>query len=383
MTSTHRRLAAGGVLALVLLAFFFRGVDWSALGAAFRTADPLLLCGVVLATVVTYLARAWRWGYLLAPLARVPFVRLFSATVVGFMSGLLVPRAGEVVRPYLVARNHDLTTSAAFASIILERLVDLITVLGLFFLYLYVLPHPEAQTRGPLLDALRWGGALAALGVVTILAVLFAFHTRADWAMSVLDRLLFRLPARLASPVSRALRSFASGLAVLQASPTHLLAILGQSLVVWLSIAASFYCCNRAFGLTLPFHTTFLLLAFLTVGVAVPTPGNVGGFHEAYLLAMTQAFGVSRDTAAAAGIASHALSNLPVLVFGLVFLGREGLTMGKVAKMTDGPSGGAGRSLGRNESALAHQAGGTLRSPQTPLTSRYGKGAPAPEASSK
>jgi len=335
MSATHRRLAVGGLLALGLLLLFFRGVDWTALRAAFRSADPLFLAGVVAATLVTYLARAWRWGYLLAPLARVPFMRLFSVTLVGFMSGLIVPRAGEVVRPYLVARHHALATSAAFASIILERLVDLITVLGLFFLYLYVLPHPAAQTTGPLLGALRLGGALAAAGAGTILALLLMFHLRADRAMAVLDRILFRLPARVAAPVSRASRSFASGLAVLQASPAHLLAILGQSLVVWLAIAASFYCCNRAFGIDLPFHSTFLLIAFLTVGVAVPTPGNVGGFHEAYLLAMTQAFGVSRDTAAAAGIAGHALGNLPVLILGLVFLGREGLTMGKVAEMTE------------------------------------------------
>jgi uncharacterized protein (TIRG00374 family) len=336
MSATHRRLAVGGLLALGLLLLFFRGVDWTVLRAAFRSSDPLFLAGVVAATLVTYLARAWRWGYLLAPLARVPFMRLFSVTLVGFMSGLLVPRAGEVVRPYLIARHHALETSAAFASIILERLVDLITVLALFFLYLYVLPHPAVRT-GPLLGALRLGGALAAAGAGTVLALLLTFHLRADRAMAVLDRILFRLPARVAAPVSRASRSFASGLAVLQASPAHLLAILGQSLVVWLAIAASFYCCNRAFGIDLPFPSTFLLIAFLTVGVAVPTPGNVGGFHEAYLLAMTQAFGVSRDTAAAAGIAGHALGSLPVLILGLAFLGREGLTMGKVAEMTDEP----------------------------------------------
>lgn len=344
MSSTHRRLVAGGVLALALLGLFFRGVDWAALRTAFRSADPWFLAGVVVATVITYLARAWRWGYLLAPLARVPFPRLFSVTLIGFMSGLLIPRAGEVVRPYLVARHHALKTSAAFASIILERLVDLITVLALFFLYLYVLPHPAAQASGPLMGALRLGGALAAAGAGAILTLLFALHLRADRVMGLIDRVLFRLPARVAAPASRALRSFASGLAVLQASPSHLLAILGQSLVVWLAIAASFYCCNHAFGVGLPFPSTFLLLAFLTVGVAVPTPGNVGGFHEAYLLALTQVFGVARDTAAAAGIAGHALGNLPVLVLGLVFLGREGLTMGKVAEMTEEPSDPAGTS---------------------------------------
>lgn len=344
MSATHRRLLAGGVLALALLGLFFRGVEWTALKAAFRSADPWFLAGVVVATLVTYLARAWRWGYLLAPLARVPFIRLFSVTLIGFMSGLLIPRAGEVVRPYLVGRHHALKTSAAFASIILERLVDLITVLALFFLYLYVLPHPAAQATGPLMGALRLGGALAAAGVVVIVALLFALHSRADSVMSLVDRLLFRLPARVAAPASRVLRSFASGLAVLQASPTHLLAILGQSVVVWLAIATSFYCCNRAFGVDLPFSSTFPLLAFLTVGVAVPTPGNVGGFHEAYLLALTQVFGVARDTAAAAGITGHALGSLPVLVLGLVFLGREGLTMGKVAEMTEEPSESAGTS---------------------------------------
>src|SRR4051812_49922516 len=117
-------------------------MDWRALGAAFRTANHLYLAGVVAITVVTYFLRAWRWGNLLAPLARVPLRDLFPATAVGFMTALLVPRAGEVVRPYLISRRYPIRTSAGFASIILERLLDLITVLTLFALYLYVLPPP-------------------------------------------------------------------------------------------------------------------------------------------------------------------------------------------------------------------------------------------------
>lgn len=347
MTSSQgRRLALSGLVALGLLYLFFRGVDWEVLGAAFGRAEPRYLAGVVLATVVTYLLRAWRWGYLLAPLVRVPLSRLFSTTLVGFMAGLFVPRAGEVVRPYLIARRHALSTSAAFASIILERLVDLITVLLLFGLYLYVLPPPAEQTRGPLLDVLKGGGALVGLGALIVLGLLVALHLRAERAVAAIDRLLARFPARVAIPVSHAIRSFADGLAVLKASAGHLLAIFGQSLLVWLSISLTFYLNNRAFGLQLPFHSTFLLIGFLTVGVAVPTPGMVGGFHEAYLLALTQAYGVGRATAAAAGIAGHALSNLPVLLLGLFFLGREGLTVGGVAEMAErGGEGDAGAPL--------------------------------------
>jgi hypothetical protein len=335
MTAAMRwRLAAGGVLAAALLALFFRGVDWATLGTALRSAHPGFLLGVMLLTVVTYMARAWRWGYLLAPLARVPFTDLFSATTVGFMTGLVVPRAGEVVRPYLVGRRHAIPLSAAFASIILERLVDLFTVLLLFGAYLYVLPMPAAQIRGPLLGLLKVGAAVAGLGAVMVLLVLLAFRLRGERAMVLVDRMLAPLPARVSAPVSRAFRAFGEGLAVLQAPVPHLLAIFAQSLVLWFCVDLTMYLNNRAFGLELPFHSTFLLIGFLTVGVAVPTPGMVGGFHESYLLALTQAYGVERGVAAAAGITAHAFSNLPVLVMGLLFLGREGLTFGKVAEMT-------------------------------------------------
>jgi uncharacterized protein (TIRG00374 family) len=335
MSSRRWRLAGGALLALLLLAFFFRGVDWTELGAAFRSANHLYLAGVVAATVVTYLLRAWRWGHLLAPLARVPLSDLIPATLVGFMTGLLVPRAGEVVRPYLVSRRHPIPVSAGFASIILERLVDLITVLILFGLYLYVLPIPAAQTRGPLLGYLKLGGALAGAAAVAVLVVLLLLHGHAHRVVGVLRRLLSPLPDRIVGVIARGVATFAEGLAVLKASPAHLLVIFGQSVLVWLSIGLSIWWNNLAFGLHLPFHTSFLMMAFLTVGVAVPTPGTVGGFHEFYLLALTQAFGVDKHTAAAAGIACHALGNLPVLVLGLALLGREGLTMGKVADLAD------------------------------------------------
>jgi len=329
------RYLVGGLLALILMGLFLRGVEWHALLGALRSAHPGYLASVLVTTLVTFAARSWRWGDLLAPLVKVRFGRLFSATIVGFMTGLFIPRAGEVVRPYLIARRHGIRTSAAFASIILERLVDLLTVLALFGLYLYVLPLPEAQTRGTLLGVLKAGGGLAGLAALGLLALLVAFHLKADRAMALVDGGLAWLPGRFARPLSQGLRSFGAGLAVLQAPPAHLLKIFGQSLLVWFAIALGIWLNNRAFGIELPFHSSFLIIGFLTVGVAVPTPGMVGGFHESYLLALTQAYGVDRHTAAAAGLVLHALSNLPVLVLGLLWLGGEGLTLGKVSELTD------------------------------------------------
>jgi uncharacterized protein (TIRG00374 family) len=329
------RLLLGALAALALLALFFRGVDWRALQDAFAAANHGLLAAVVLATVAGYAVRAWRWGFLLAPLARVPFLRLFTATWVGFMSGLLVPRAGEVVRPYLVARRYGMRTAAAFASIIVERLVDVIAVVILFGLYLYVLPIPAAQSRGPFLHALKLGGALAGLAALALILLLLALHLHAERAMSLVDGMLRHLPAGVARPLGTALRSFSEGLAVLHAPLSSVLLILAQSLLLWLAIASGIYLNNRAFGLDLPFHSAFLVIVFLTVGVSIPTPGTIGGFHEFYRLALTQAFGTDPATAAAAGIACHALTNLPVLVLGLLFLGGEGLSLAGMARLSE------------------------------------------------
>lgn len=325
----------GALLALALLAVFFRGMDWELLGRALRSARPGPLAGLVALTMIVYVARAWRWGYLLSPLGSVPFANLTSATFVGFASGLLVPRAGEIIRPWLISRRHPIPTSAGFATIILERLVDLITVLFLFGLYLFVLPTPAAQAEGRLMELLKLGGAATGAAALVILAVLLGLHANAERVVGLSERLVARAPGWLSAALGRALRAFSGGLAVLRAPASHLLAILAQSLVIWLLIALGFHLNHRAFGLTLPFQATFLLIAFLTVGVAIPTPGMVGGFHTFYLLALTAVFGVDRATAAAAGIASHALTNLPVLVLGLALLGREGLNLGRVAEVTE------------------------------------------------
>jgi uncharacterized protein (TIRG00374 family) len=334
VTRQRGRLLLGALLAAALLAWFFRGIDWSALGQALRTARPVPLLGLVLVTIGVYSVRAWRWGDLLAPLGRVGYSDLFSATMVGFASGLLVPRAGELLRPWLVSRRHPIPTSAGFATIIIERLVDLITVLVLFALYLFVLPTPAAQVEGRLMQLLKVGGAATGAGAVAVLAFLLALHANADRVVGFVERLLARAPRWLAEPLGRILHAFSAGLAVLRAPAGHLAKIGLQSLVVWLLIALGFYLNHLAFRIDLPFHATFLLIAFLVVGVAIPTPGTVGGFHAFYLIALSEVYGIDRATAAAAGIAAHALTNLPVLVFGLALLGREGLSLGRVAEVT-------------------------------------------------
>jgi uncharacterized protein (TIRG00374 family) len=132
------------LLTLGLLAFFLRNADMAAVWAETRRARPIPLLLALAVTGATYVLRALRWEYLLAPLGHVRFANAFRTTVIGFAATFLLPaRAGEVIRPYLLARREGLSATAAFATIILERLLDLVTVLGLFAVFVLTMA-PEA-----------------------------------------------------------------------------------------------------------------------------------------------------------------------------------------------------------------------------------------------
>ena len=115
-------------------------------------------------------------------------------------------------------------------------------------------------------------------------------------------------------------------------SPAQWARLIGESLLLWVSIGFIIHMNTVAFGFDLPFQSAFLIIAFLTVGVAIPTPGMVGGFHASYTLALTAIYGIDQGQAVAAAVALHALQNLPVLLLGLAFLGREGLSLGDISK---------------------------------------------------
>lgn len=318
-----RRVLVGGVLAVLLLAAALHGVDWPELGLVLQRARPMPLLAVVLATVAAYWVRARRWGELLAPLVRIGQRALFAATMLGFAASLVVPRSGEILRPWLISRRGTVSASAGFATIVLERLADLMTVLVMFALYILVLPRPAAESSSELMDAVTLGGGIAAVIAVALLALLFALHGNAPSVARVFERLLERAPRWIAEQLGKFVLNFSDGLAVIRAPAAHLALIGAQSVALWLLTAVGFHLTQLAFQIELPFQTTFLLIAFLVVGEAIPTPGLVGGFHAFYVLALVEVFGVDRTTAAAAAITAHALTTVPVFLLGLLFTSRR------------------------------------------------------------
>ena len=148
------------------------------------------------------------------------------------------------------------------------------------------------------------------------------------------DGWLKRLPGKLQkvlSPFLEGFRGLQSGGVLLQASVL--------SLAIWISITLQLWCMMYAYIDGFPFVGALFLMAITVVGVAIPTPGGIGGFQFFMSLGLMNFFSnylsQSDPQSQAAGISngSYLVSMVPVFLIGLVFLNREGLSFSRASKI--------------------------------------------------
>jgi len=338
---SHLRTIIVLAVAVALIALFLHNVDlWRVLTAIVQ-AKPEWLALSIATMLVNLAIRALRWQYLLEPLGHTSFMSSFRATAVGFAASSVLPaRAGEVIRPYFLARQAPadqkgrMTATGAFATIILERLLDMVTVLILLASLVFVFGKDLAGVNPTGFALIKWAGASAAAISFTVLAVLFVLAGDPARLGRTMARLEQVVPSRLAGLIAKIAEKFARGLGAIR-SPSRLLIALAWSFPLWLSIALGIWAVAEAFRFAIPFTGSFLLVALLVLGVAVPTPGAVGGFHEAFRVGATMFYGAPDDAAVGAAIVLHLFSIMPALLLGLVFAAQEGLNVGSMRRLAN------------------------------------------------
>jgi uncharacterized protein (TIRG00374 family) len=331
MRSSLRTIVVLAV-AVALLALFLRNVDLARVLGEIAGARPGWLLLSLASMVVNLAMRAYRWQYLLDPLGKVTFGSAFRATAVGFAANTVLPaRAGEVIRPYFLARHEHMSATGAFATIILERLLDTVTVLILLASYVFIFDQTLRATNPVALEWLKWIGLTAAGAAFAALVVLFVLAGDPERLGRATARIARVIP-RFATLIARVAEKFARGLGAIR-HPQRLFVALLWSVPLWLCIAFGIWATAVAFRLDVPFTGSFLIVALLVLGVAVPTPGAVGGFHAAFRYSVTAFFGAPDDAAVGAAIVLHVLSIGPSLLLGLYFAAQVGLNLTRMREL--------------------------------------------------
>jgi uncharacterized protein (TIRG00374 family) len=320
------------LLAIALLAWFLRDANFSEVWLQIRRARVSLLVVALACVAGSLWVRAVRWQYLLDPIGPTRFRTVFRAGVVGFAALAVLPaRVGDFLRPYLVARQDGLPVSATFATIVMERVLDLIAVLTLMALYVWGFAD-TSEWPGALLRPIEIATAVGGIGSIALMVIMWVLATHPKRIGAFVTAAARVLPRAWAIRLGGVASSFSSGFAVARA-PRDLLIAVVLSFPLWLVIAAETWAVTAALHIAMPFVGSFLLQAMLVIGVAVPTPGGVGSYHEAYRFGVTTFFDAPNDQAVAAAIVVHIISFVPVVLLGVLFMAQDGLSFGRLKQI--------------------------------------------------
>ena len=312
------KLWLGILISSVFLFIAFHNVDLRLLYFSIKTTRPWFIVPIVLLSILFYLIRALRWFYLLEPIKKIALSSLFSSVVIGFASNFVLPaRLGEFIRANHIGRMEGISKSAAFATIVVERLFDVLTILlALLFVVLFIDFPGEWKSMGKALKAA--GFLLLAFSLLSII-LLAVLREKTGLFLGIVEKCLFFLPLKLKHGILNLLKGFSDGL-VLVKGPGQLLAVIFYSLTLWGLYVFQIYILGVSMNMSLPFVAPFLILVVMTFSVTIPSaPGYIGTFHAACQYGL-MLYGFSKEKALSMAILLHAAGFIPTVILGALLV---------------------------------------------------------------
>jgi uncharacterized membrane protein YbhN (UPF0104 family) len=314
----------GILVSLICLWLAFRKVPFSSLGDALAHAAYWWLLPAVVLHLIAVWARAARWEALLG--TRGILGDAFWAQGVGFLFTNAFPlRMGEPARVLALSGSARLPVMRVAASAVVERMLDVATILVMLALALPWMHVPDVVLR-----AGRVLGAVLVAGVV----VLWLLLRYRGWTEGVLLRLFNKLRLPAGSLLCR-WGEVVDGLRPL-GRPAIAARSVGWSIAVWGAYVGYYWCVLRAFRPDpTPVEAAFMVVA-LAIAITVPSsPGFIGVYQLAGQQALSLPFGARYDasTALAVTLVSHLVYFLLTSVLGAIGLAKTGASFGEMGRM--------------------------------------------------
>lgn len=335
-----KRILASAVVFLILAALIYlqyrhwRSFDWGTFWAQIHRIKKIHVLHAIILVYAAYVLRALRWKIFLKPVRpRVRTIDLVPPMMIGFTGLALLGRAGEFIRPYLVARRADLSFSSQLGVWAVERTFDIgafavLIVLAIFLpSALQSIPHPEYYQQ------FRDAGFVLVLGVTVagVAAVLISRSGEviARWIENKFAHLSSGIGHRLAQKV----REFGAGLNTIH-GPLSLLWLTLLSLVIWYVTALAYKEVTHSYGvdaLEIPVSQLLILMGASMAGSMLQLPAVGGGSQMATIATLSAVFDVPAEMAASCGILLWLVTFASVVPAGLALAHRERLSLRKLS----------------------------------------------------
>ena len=297
-----------------------RDTDWAQVGMVLRGAHVGWSLAVIAVSIGCHMLRAERWRVLLRPVADVPRWPAIAATFVGFGANALLPlRIGEIVRPVFLARRTRIPLSPTISSIVLERIFDVLLMLGCLLAVMVVYPVP---------DYIRSGAVVLGIGAVGVLVFLVVAVRNQEAGRRIVRGVLGVLPARIGHPLTSIAEGLLHGLGGLNDGRIVFL-VVSSSIVLWTLIGLTYTLSFLALDVQIPLLAGSLVtVVIVATFVSLPqAPGFLGTWQAGCVYALHEVFGVPKEVAVGYSLLTWAIQMVANVGAGAIALAFEGVSL--------------------------------------------------------
>jgi len=322
----------GIIISIFFLWLAFQKVDLKQMGNAFRQANYWYLVPATAGLFFAHWLRALRWRYFLDPIQRIGLYPLFSSLLIGYMANCFVPaHLGELLRAYVIGKREKIPGSLAFATIALERIIDVFTLLLITAATLILKPFPEGVT---IPDWVGTSGYLMFLAASLLFGFLILLKKKTELAIKIAHFFLRPFRANFSSKIEQMLLDFTRGLVPLKHKFDYII-VFFTSIIMWAFYALVIYFGFLAFDFigtySLNAYAAIVVLIITTISIVVPSsPGYLGTYHYLCVLSLGL-YGIEKSAALSFASIVHGISFVPIIIVGLLFAWREGVGLSKMS----------------------------------------------------
>jgi len=289
-----------------------RNVDFKHSFELIKNANLYWIAVAMAFFVFSYIVRTVRWYFLLLPLKKIGVLRSFYFLIFGFfMNNILPLRLGEFVRAKVAGERFKISRSSVFATVVIERLMDIIIFIICFFLIAVFVDIPQWLKNTFLLCAVIFGA-------VTV--VLFFISKSKDTFLQLISKI--KLPDKITNIIMSLFSKFATGLSFFTNWELALKVFI-FSFFVWFVEAYSYMYFFKAFGVEISIMQAIFVIVVIGVGVIVPTaPGFIGAIEFMGVVALG-IFGIEESVAFACIASLHFADMMVLYVLGFMGIAKE------------------------------------------------------------
>jgi glycosyltransferase 2 family protein len=337
MDKKHAGITAVLLALLVALVYSqfrtWKNFDWNLFLTQTHSVSKFHILHGVALIYIAYVLRAVRWKIFLRPVRpEASTLKLVVPTLIGFTGLALLGRPGELIRPYLIAKQEKLPFSSQLAVWAVERIFDIGGFTILFVLAAFFATAPKRLEHQDIHIFQKVGIALSLIVVgLTVGAIIV--HRSGEALARWIERRFSHDRSNWAHRIALRIREFRDGMNTVH-NKKSLLLLIGVSVLMWAIIAVAYKEVTHSYGtsrLEIPQTQVFLLMASSMVGSLIQLPGVGGGSQVATISVLNHVFGVPPELATSCGIMLWLVTFVAVVPLGLLAAHRERLSLRKLS----------------------------------------------------